>query len=323
MEIKEVMVKISDIEEKNLNPRSELSIKNIEMLMEVEQLPPIHIGTFEDKLYLIDGYHRKEVAIRKEKKEIEAYIHEYKSIEEMLVKAFLLNVNHGKRLEDIDVMKGIIKTYEHYKENNVSRTYEELGKDLGMNKRMVNSYIRWGKVMRVLQDNTISKSKSDVLARFDLEKEGEKILTFWNKYNKLSVHDLRIAHGLFLEGKDFYKVQLDIEKKQLVNDQENKIAKEVIGNVLSAEEEVDKIKELTASNTKKIDALTILKRALSTLKGIRESYESLNEGDQLDFSKCKSYGNYITKIKKESEILESLTDDGWINYNTEKKKNEV
>ena len=99
----------------DINPRKGgLIMENIENLVATQgEFPEIYLGLLDGKLIIIDGYHRFTANQRLELPTINAFIVEFKSIEEMKLEAFRLNVNHGIKLSDLDIALNI---YEFYKE---------------------------------------------------------------------------------------------------------------------------------------------------------------------------------------------------------------
>ena len=180
---------LKDLQKDNFNPRKELIVKNLEKLRNSETFSPVVIGKMGDKFFLIDGYHRKAIKEERSAEILEAIIYDYENEWEMKTDAYAFNINHGERLTDDEIGTGIFNKYNYYLENSTPITYEQLSKEFSMTTRMVNSYVRWGKVKNILNEE-INKSIADVLARFDETEEGKnKMIEFYNTHRRLKVHE--------------------------------------------------------------------------------------------------------------------------------------
>lgn len=101
---------ISD--EININPRRGLNMDNVDKLVASEGMfPEIHLGLFDGKIIIVDGYHRFAAARALELESIKAYITEYNSMEALETDAFNENVNHGERLSEYDIANWIYNMY--------------------------------------------------------------------------------------------------------------------------------------------------------------------------------------------------------------------
>ena len=322
---------LSDLEKDNFNPRKELITKNLEKLRNNEILPPVLIGKMNDKFYLIDGYHRKEVTMERQKESIDAIIQEYSSEWEMRTDAYAMNINHGERLTDDEIGQGIFNKYNYYLENNTPITFEQLGAEFSMNSRMVNSYVRWGKVKNILNEE-ISKSIADVLARFDESEEGKtKMIDFFNTHRRLKVHELRKAYDCYMQGKDYYKEALALQQNlDIINMNEKLPEKKVVEtekiekfesgnlNIVEGEKNIDEMNKILGATPTVLEVKNIFKTLFKNMKTTFSQMEAMKENKQLKF--YAEYQKDITQMKTLISDFESFADEGWIDQETKEEE---
>lgn len=322
---------LSDLEAVNFNPRKELIIKNLEKLRQTEIFAPVIIGKFNDKFYLIDGYHRKTVIEERGITSIDAIIFEYNNEWEMKTDAYAFNINHGERLTDDEIGNGIFNKYNYYLENSISVTFEQLGAEFSMNSRMANSYVRWGKVKNALNED-ISKSIADILARFEDNEEGKtKMIDFFNTHRRLKVHEMRKAYDCYIAGKDYYKEALALQQNlDIINMNEKLPEKKPIQNekiepfangnqnIVDGEKNIEEINKSLGSTPTVLEVKNILKTLFKNIKQTYVQMEAMKENGQLKF-----YAEYKKDIKAMESLIsdiESFADEGWIDQNTDTDK---
>ena len=228
---------LSDLEKINFNPRKELIVKNLEKLRNTETFAPVIIGQMGNKFFLIDGYHRKTIKEERKAVSLDAIIYNYTNEWEMRTDAYAFNINHGERLTDDEIGEGVFNKYNYYLETNVPITFEQLGQEFSMSTRMVNSYVRWGKVKNALNEE-VSKSIADVLARFEDDEAGKiKMIDFFNTHRRLKVQELRKAYDCYMEGKDYYKEALALQQNlDIINMNERMPENKSVGSKIDSPE---------------------------------------------------------------------------------------
>ena len=234
-----IEVKISDISNKNFNPRkSGLIEQNLKELTEAEYFPEIHLGLFNGELIVVDGYHRLEASKRLGLENIKAYITEYSKIEGLQKDAINENINHGQRLSDYDIAISIFEIYLSFvKQGKLSAvSIAEFIRMFKIDERRGRTLFAWAVMHKeVLEDDTTKIEKASFMEEFyglikfyneipgKISNESKyKIKSFYFKYCDLNKMQLREAIKLLKEGKDY------AEEEEKRNKEEKEIAKKTI-----------------------------------------------------------------------------------------------
>lgn len=114
------MIKLISIDsviwDANLYPRVQLdwltSYRYSESLKSGAEFPPIVVGEFEDKYYLIDGWHRINAYKTNKQTAIEADIIKVDSLNDIYIQAIKRNVVHGRTLSQYERAKAIVRLKE-------------------------------------------------------------------------------------------------------------------------------------------------------------------------------------------------------------------
>lgn len=77
-----------------------------------DEFPPITVGSFEGKLYVIDGWHRIEAKKLLKQEHIQAVIKSYKDKKEMFLDAIKSNIQHGRQLSTHEKVRLVHKLQE-------------------------------------------------------------------------------------------------------------------------------------------------------------------------------------------------------------------
>ena len=323
---------LSDLQKDNFNPRKELIAKNLEKLRMSEVFAPVIIGKYKDKFFLVDGYHRKTIVEERAKNTIDAIIYEYENEWAMKTDAYSFNINHGERLTDEEIGTGIFNKYNYYAELGTPITFEKLGKEFSMSTRMVNSYVRWGKVKLVLNED-VAKSISDVLARFEDTEEGkEKMIQFYNSFRRLKTLEMRKAYDYYLEGKDYYKETLllqqgidllNLDERMPENKEKNKGEKiETFEgknqNIAAGESYIDELNKSMQATPTVLEVKSILKNLIKNMKNTYEQMQNMKENNQLKF--YPEYKKEITALSLLVDDVNSFVDEGWVDQKIEEEK---
>jgi hypothetical protein len=98
-----VMLKISELEFDNeIYPRNEvnwLTAYSYSQAMRAgDVFPPIRVGLFKRKKYVVDGWHRVEAKRLLKDEYVEAIVKRYDSLKDMFVDAVKFNITHGRPL---------------------------------------------------------------------------------------------------------------------------------------------------------------------------------------------------------------------------------
>lgn len=80
-----------------------------------EIFPPIEVGRYDEKLYVIDGMHRIDAKKLLKEKYIEARIKKYENMDDMFVDAVKCNSKHGRQLSVQETARIIYKLGEEMK----------------------------------------------------------------------------------------------------------------------------------------------------------------------------------------------------------------
>lgn len=241
MEVNEIEIstindkKICDVkldaisDEININPRRGLNMDNVDKLVASEGMfPEIHLGAFEGKLIIVDGYHRFSAAKVLELETIKAFITEYSSMEALETDAFNENVNHGERLSEYDIANWIYSMYIKAIKKVPTTSLVSFIKKCKIDPRRARSLFNWvlfhkeileDDELVIKQTGTIDELYSLVIHLQEIPgsiTEESKIILkqFYNKYASLSRNDLREAIKCFKEGKDFDEVLAERKRQQ-------------------------------------------------------------------------------------------------------------
>jgi len=100
---KTVMLKISELEfDSEIYPRNEvnwLTAYSYSQAMRAgDVFPPIRVGLFKGKKYVVDGWHRVEAKRLLKDEYVEAIVKRYDSLKDMFVDAVKFNITHGRPL---------------------------------------------------------------------------------------------------------------------------------------------------------------------------------------------------------------------------------
>lgn len=139
--------------------------------------PPVMLGLLEDKdddfygrLFIIDGNHRMySLKNVHNSKYCLANIRKYETMDEAIIDAFKLNINHGRRLTDTEIFTGIKRIAVSLKRKNKASSMNELCKIINIPKTSFLEYIHWDKVESIINENntgekkTIEKIKANIL----------------------------------------------------------------------------------------------------------------------------------------------------------------
>lgn len=191
-------VEIKSIVDAGINPR-EVDVKYAEQMS--QYVPPILLGIvkndeeLKDSLIIIDGNHRLYSYMNVHELDyIKAQVKYYDQRGEAIIDAYKLNMYHGKRLSEKDILIGIRKAIEFLKCGNNEKTYKELSDIFDMSKSVVYEYITWSKIIKVLKVD-IDKSKAIKLNIFlkDVDNGEENLKLFWELNKNISVRGIRDA----------------------------------------------------------------------------------------------------------------------------------
>lgn len=119
--MKKQLLKISELEfDDDLYPRTSLSdlaaYRYSQAMKAGSKFPPIIVGVFKGKNFVLDGWHRVEATKKLKQDYIEGKVKVYTSRREMFVDAVNFNADHGVQLTPNDQVK-IINKLEEYKFN--------------------------------------------------------------------------------------------------------------------------------------------------------------------------------------------------------------
>lgn len=218
---------ISD--EININPRRGLNMDNVDKLVASEGMfPEIHLGLFDGKIIIVDGYHRFAAARALELESIKAYITEYNSMEALETDAFNENVNHGERLSEYDIANWIYNMYVKAIKLAPTTSLVSFIKKCKIDPRRARSLFNWVLFHKeILEDDEVTIKQTGTIDELyslvihlqeipgSVTEESKIILKqFYNKYASLSRNDLREAIKYFKEGKDFDEVLVERKKQQ-------------------------------------------------------------------------------------------------------------
>lgn len=233
-ELKKVTeVNLCDISTRDFNPRkSGLLQENVEKLVKAEEFPPIHLGFLNGELIVVDGYHRLSATQRLGRDKIQAFITEFETEAELRKQAFLLNVNHGIKLSELDIALNIYEFYAYEKKIKPTTTLTKVISDYDIPVRRARQLFFWTIINRIILENNSTEitdlSKCEEYMKIiNNRKERydslslvlkDEIRRLYNKYNHLVIPELRQAVHLYIDGKDYEEEQLKmkIEKQNEV-----------------------------------------------------------------------------------------------------------
>lgn len=230
----------------NVNPRSQLVMENVDNLVESGDFPEIHLGYLNDKLIIVDGYHRDLAAQRLGQPDILAYITKYETLSDLKKDAFKENVNHGVKLTEYDIAAWIYKNFLEVSKITPTISLASFSRQCDISERRGSAIYKWYLFHKEILEDDEVKVKTDECEKFysllshfgevpgDVTEEFKiKFKEFYFKYGngKLNRPDLKEAIDLFKEGKDFneekekerLKEKEELEKSEkIVDDMEKK-----------------------------------------------------------------------------------------------------
>lgn len=231
-EKKIVEVPLTSISNIDINPRKGgLVMENVEALVLSGDFPEIHLGLLDGDLIVVDGYHRLAATQRLERESINAFIIEYNDIDEIKKQAFILNVNHGIKLSQLDIALNIYDFYISAMKKETTSTLSSIIKEHHLQERTGRYLFYWALFNRgVLENSSVDLTN---LTKYEdyvklLKWKGENNLAdiseefkmffkeFYSKYDSLPTTNRRAAIDYVMDGKEFFE---EFEKeKQAVED---------------------------------------------------------------------------------------------------------
>lgn len=121
------ILKISELSfDKDFYPRAKIdwltALRYADSMKAGAIFPPISIGNFEQRLFVIDGLHRVEAKKLLKEEYVEGVVRDFKSKNDMFIEAVKLNVTHGKPLSVQEKVRIIDKL------KNMEFTLEQISK---------------------------------------------------------------------------------------------------------------------------------------------------------------------------------------------------
>lgn len=316
-----VEVKISDVSDININPRKNgLIEENVVALSEAEFFPEIHLGLFDNKLIIIDGYHRFEATKRLGLENIKAYITKYSAIETLKKDAINENINHGQRLTDYDIAMSMFDLYkEVFKEGKLAtRTIKDFISFFNIDERRGRALFAWVVIKKeILEDPTTKVDKVSLmeafysLIEFFNEKPAtisnetkHKIKNFYFTYCDLNRNDLREAVKLFKEGKDFNE---ELDKKVKEEKDKVKLNEKTISESQNFSAGEEKSEEKTEGTERNLNAKNDLIQETYEEKPKETTLEEKMEEINKEFQKAVSDTSKNSKKIGITSYLENIS----------------
>lgn len=221
-EKKIVEVPLSSISSIDINPRrGGLVLDNVEALALSGDFPEIHLGLLEGELIVVDGYHRLAATQKLERENINAFIIEYDNMSELKKQAFILNVNHGIKLSQLDIALNIYDFYIEAIKTKTSAKLVDVIKEYQVQERTGRQLFYWALFNRGILENknieisNLSKyedyNKLLLWKKENIAEVSEEFKIFfkefYEKYDKLPTTNRRAAIDLHMEGKEFFEEQ--------------------------------------------------------------------------------------------------------------------
>lgn len=221
--------------------------------------PPVMLGLLEDKeddfygrLFIIDGNHRMySLKNVHNSKYCLANIKKYENMDEAIIDAFRLNINHGRRLTDTEIFTGIKRIAVSLKKKNSNLTSAELCKIINIPKTSFLEYIHWNRIENIINDNAenkkmeINKIKANILysilsdkkLKYE-EKERENFVKiFYEITQDLSKRKTKELVKYFIETERICSYEEYLINKSLEEDSAKDKMVEEIKEVLNKEEQ--------------------------------------------------------------------------------------
>lgn len=273
-------VALDCIYDAGINPR-EVDIKYAEQIP--LSAPPIVLGIVENdeelsgKLVIVDGNHRMYSFLNVHGVDkIFANVKKYKSRGAAIIDAYRYNLNHGRRLSDKEIAKGIRKTILFLKSEDMDNTYRELARMLNISITSFYEYLRWDKIEKVIGEET-DKIKANKLFFMLKEIDGENLIRkFWELNKNLPVRKFVDALRLYkAEGKvvdyEHYVVKKALEKE----DEDDGLGEEEIIKPRSAFEEPEETDTEEDYDEEEVDDI----ESEETVEPVKEKSENTEEED--------------------------------------------
>jgi len=109
------ILRIRDIvRSETIYPRNQVNrvvcYKYSQMLKAGANFPPVLVGSFRKKLFLIDGWHRTEALEMNKEEFVQAIVHDgFKSLDEMYIEAVKQNIGHGYQMSSNEITRAILR----------------------------------------------------------------------------------------------------------------------------------------------------------------------------------------------------------------------
>lgn len=337
-ELKKVTeVNICDISTKDFNPRkSGLLQENVEKLIKAEEFPPIHLGFLEGELIVVDGYHRLSATQRLGRDKIQAFITEFETEAELRKQAFLLNVNHGIKLSELDIALNIYEFYAYEKKIKPTTTLTKVISDYDIPVRRARQLFFWTIINRIILENNSTEitdlSKCEEYMKIiNSRKERydslslvlkDEIRRLYNKYNHLVIPELRHAVHLYIEGKDYEEEQLKIkiEKQNEIIKAELVEEVEIVEEYKKEEKTFESPGEIYYEKNDENDYIEITEAVDLKVEKVEEEKEEENttsiKAEKVPTKTTNNLGvtNTLTKIGEDIMTIRKLQTLGRINF---------
>lgn len=151
------------------------------------EFPPVAVGSFEGKLYVVDGWHRIEAKKLLKEEYIQAIVKQYESLKDMFIDAVKLNATHGRPLSVQEKVRIVVELEKYGLER------DEIG---GIVKVPVDKLERFFERAVIRSDGSTEYLKS-VTVRSDLEYANQ------DSFSVRNADALLIQLAELLRNKDF------------------------------------------------------------------------------------------------------------------------
>jgi ParB-like chromosome segregation protein Spo0J len=333
---------LSLISTRDLNPRKGGLIKeNIEQLMAADDFPEIHIGKLGEEYITVDGYHRGTVAKMKNMETIRAFVVEYKNLEDLKKAAFISNVNHGYKLNDMDIALNIYDFFIEKTKIDPTTSISSVIKEYQVAERTGRSLFDWSVISKEILGPGILAIEGKhrcteymKLVRHAGEKVGEvteafkdAFRSFFLKYDpmyndskpktrQIGRDTLRTAIELYIKGGDYYE---ELEKQEaaveLMEQADATAAKDEVEKI-DSEDSIDRTGNAAAASASGIEPNATMEGLAATSEEIKAEAAEVSEKAEAELY---SVGPRINKIKADFNDIKFLFGKGKITFTQEEK----